>query len=190
MFNNIIEKSFKDELYKLAFESDQIKKGIEVESEHKDTVQKIKDSIKNNKITLSNKDIFKSISEDHLKENPTYYDKLEKMEQSFEKKAQIAFLNELQKIADSNWTAMSGNKNVERFYSNEDLIHSLSQHNKPSIDITGIVHSFKTHPMAAGQVAQQKVKSLEKSVGKPVTSGFGSIWKKPLSKLKPAFLYA
>ena len=53
--------------------------GIRVESEHKNTVKFIKSYLKKNKKLPSNKQIYKNISRDHLKEDPKYYYKLRKM---------------------------------------------------------------------------------------------------------------
>jgi hypothetical protein len=61
-------------------DTDQLEKGEQVESEHAETVKKIKDSIKDGKVTLTDEEIFKLIAEDHLKELPDYYTKLEKIE--------------------------------------------------------------------------------------------------------------
>lgn len=56
----------------------QLKKGVRVESEHKNTVEYIeKYKLKTGKIP-SNKKVYESIAKDHLKEDLNYYDKLKK----------------------------------------------------------------------------------------------------------------
>jgi hypothetical protein len=59
---------------------EQLKMGEAVEKEHKPTVDKIKSSCKDGKITMSDEDIFSSIAQDHIKEIPDYYTRLAKME--------------------------------------------------------------------------------------------------------------
>jgi len=51
----------------------QLKKGIKVEREHKNTYSKVKKG----KIKTS-KEFYSSIAKEHIKENPEYYNKLEK----------------------------------------------------------------------------------------------------------------
>lgn len=63
----------------------QLKVGTKVEREHKGTVAKIKKSIKNGKLTISDTEIFKSIASDHIREFDKYYDALSKMEKSLKK---------------------------------------------------------------------------------------------------------
>jgi len=65
-------------------QENQIKLGIEVEKEHADTVKKIKESVKDNQVTLTDEEIYKSIAEDHLKENKSYYTYLAEMEQKMQ----------------------------------------------------------------------------------------------------------
>ena len=50
----------------------EIKKGIKVESEHKQTYNLVQ------KKKLSKKQFYESISKDHLSEDPNYYTKLKK----------------------------------------------------------------------------------------------------------------
>jgi len=52
----------------------ELKAGITTEMEHKDTIEKFK------RPEISDKEIAKSIAEDHLKEDPNYYTKLSEME--------------------------------------------------------------------------------------------------------------
>jgi hypothetical protein len=60
--------------------ADELAMGVKVEAEHAGTVAKIKASIKDGKITMSDEDIFKSIASDHLNEFGDYYSRLSKME--------------------------------------------------------------------------------------------------------------
>ena len=60
--------------------SDELSMGVKVEAEHAGTIAKIKASIKDGKIMMSDEDIFKSIASDHLKEFGDYYSRLAKME--------------------------------------------------------------------------------------------------------------
>ena len=60
--------------------ADELAMGVKVEAEHAGTVAKIKASIKDGKITMSDEDIYKSIAGDHLKEFGDYYTRLAKME--------------------------------------------------------------------------------------------------------------
>ena len=97
---------FINELQKLAEES-QLQQGTVVEEEHLPTIEKIKASIKDGKITMSNKEIYKSIAYDHLHEteNPDrnkYYTLLKKYvdkSDDLKKTAELAFKNELEKIS-------------------------------------------------------------------------------------------
>lgn len=66
-----INKRNKD--YKTALE-----KGIEVEREHAPTLEKVKDSIVDNELTMSDEEFYASIAKDHLNERLDYYDLLEK----------------------------------------------------------------------------------------------------------------
>jgi len=52
--------------------------GVDVESEHKDTIEAIRKNIKDDKLTLTNEQIFEMIASDHLKEDAEYYSKLAK----------------------------------------------------------------------------------------------------------------
>lgn len=54
----------------------QLKMGIQVEKEHKSTVEKIRKSIKDGQLTMSDEDIYKSIASDHIAEHKNYYTKL------------------------------------------------------------------------------------------------------------------
>ena len=58
----------------------QLAMGIEVEREHMPTVEKIKASIQDGKITMSDDEIFESIAQDHIKESKIYYSELAKLE--------------------------------------------------------------------------------------------------------------
>ena len=52
-------------------------KGIAVEMEHVDTLQKVKENP-----TLKTEDVAEMIARDHLKEDPNYYTKLKDVENS------------------------------------------------------------------------------------------------------------
>lgn len=54
----------------------QLKLGIKIESEHKDTYNFIKDFNKKYKRFPTQKEVFASIAKDHLKEDSRYYTKL------------------------------------------------------------------------------------------------------------------
>ena len=56
----------------------QLKQGIKVESEHKKTYGFIKSFVMKNKKFPSEKQVFKKIATDHLKEDSKYYSKLKK----------------------------------------------------------------------------------------------------------------
>lgn len=56
----------------------ELKMGIKIESEHKNTIKFIKNYVKKHKSFPSNKKIFTSISRDHLREKKNYYDILQK----------------------------------------------------------------------------------------------------------------
>lgn len=79
--NTIAEVAFIDELQKIA--ESQMDMGKIVEREHYPTIEKIKKSIKNGKIGMTNEEVYESISGDHLaeKDNPKrdkYYTNLKK----------------------------------------------------------------------------------------------------------------
>jgi len=59
---------------------EQLAKGAEVESEHKDTVALIKKKLDETGKLPSDHEIYESIAKDHIIELPDYYDKLAKME--------------------------------------------------------------------------------------------------------------
>jgi hypothetical protein len=61
---------------------DQLKMGIEIESEHGDIYEYLEDFLnsKDLKMPLTKKDFYKKIAEAHLKEIPDYYTRLKKME--------------------------------------------------------------------------------------------------------------
>ena len=56
----------------------ELKMGIKVESEHKDTAKFIRNFFKKNKRLPTNREIYKSIAVDHLEEDKKYYTKLMK----------------------------------------------------------------------------------------------------------------
>jgi hypothetical protein len=58
--------------------SSQYKMGLRVEKEHKNTIKFIKKYVQKNKKFPSDKQIFGSITKDHLAESKTYYSKLKK----------------------------------------------------------------------------------------------------------------
>jgi len=65
----------------------QLKIGMKVEREHTKTINYIKQYLKSYKRLPSNKQIFTSITKDHLKEFPnTYYTELIKLEKKLKKK--------------------------------------------------------------------------------------------------------
>ena len=55
---------------------EQLKKGIQVEKEHKNTYDFIKSYIKKYKKMPSKRDVYLNIAKDHLKEHDNYYDRL------------------------------------------------------------------------------------------------------------------
>lgn len=67
-------------------EKSELQKGVGVEKEHKGTLRKIKRSIRRNKVTLSDRQVFTNIAKDHLKELPDYYTRLKKMERTVPEK--------------------------------------------------------------------------------------------------------
>jgi len=60
--------------------ADELKAGTKIEREHKKTVDKIRASVKDGKITLTDEEIFALIAKDHLAEIPDYYTRLAAME--------------------------------------------------------------------------------------------------------------
>lgn len=58
----------------------QIKKGTRVESEHKDVMLWVRKYVKRHGKLPTNRNIYRRIATTHLKEDPNYYKKLEKME--------------------------------------------------------------------------------------------------------------
>jgi len=60
-------------------DSKSLLQGIKIESEHSGTYRKIKNYFKKNKRFPSNKQVFRMIASDHLKETPVYYSKLKKL---------------------------------------------------------------------------------------------------------------
>jgi sulfur relay (sulfurtransferase) DsrC/TusE family protein len=58
--------------------SQNIKKGMKVEKEHKKTVEFIKAYVQKYDRIPTNEEIYHHISSDHLRENPKYYQKLAK----------------------------------------------------------------------------------------------------------------
>ena len=64
----------------------QLHEGREVEKEHKRTYQ----LVKRRKCKLSPQKFYSSIAKDHIREFPTYYTALEKMEKGLKKKAKTS----------------------------------------------------------------------------------------------------
>ena len=68
------------------FDQNQIEKGIEIEKEHKDTIEKIIEDARKDKVEPLS-EYYKGISLDHLNEEPLYYvapdgtDRLKKLEE-------------------------------------------------------------------------------------------------------------
>lgn len=62
--------------------SSELDMGIAIEMEHLGTVKKIKDSIIDGKITMTDEEICRSIAEEHLEELPDYYTRLKRMEEN------------------------------------------------------------------------------------------------------------
>lgn len=56
----------------------QLSQGVKIESEHKNTIKFIRSYVQKNKKFPSNKQIYTSISKDHLKEHKNYYNLLRK----------------------------------------------------------------------------------------------------------------
>ena len=65
---------------KKAVDPKELSMGREVEKEHQPTIAIIKSSIKDNKITLPDEEIYGLIARDHLNEFTDYYTQLSKME--------------------------------------------------------------------------------------------------------------
>jgi hypothetical protein len=63
----------------------QLSQGIDIEKEHKDTYQMIKDYVLKNGEFPKEEDVYKSIASDHIKEFPSYYDALKDMEDGLKK---------------------------------------------------------------------------------------------------------
>lgn len=78
------EKTIKEEFAKLVTENKELEMGKKIEAEHKNTVQKIRNSVQNNQITMSDEEIFESIAKDHLSELSDYYTRLQAMEKAAE----------------------------------------------------------------------------------------------------------
>jgi len=74
------EKSMGDPRGQEEVPADQLKMGKEVEKEHASTVAKIKASLKDGQITMTNEEIYASIAADHLYEFSNYYTLLKEME--------------------------------------------------------------------------------------------------------------
>ena len=62
------------------FDPEQMSMGVEVEREHKPTIEKIKASIKDGQITMTDEEIYSSVASDHLSEFQDYYSRLKNME--------------------------------------------------------------------------------------------------------------
>ena len=73
------------QLHEFLNELKQIKAGIDIEKEHKPTINWIKSYYKKHKKFPPDKEVYKSISKDHLKEFKDYYTHLKKMEKEAEK---------------------------------------------------------------------------------------------------------
>jgi hypothetical protein len=58
----------------------QLSYGTKIESEHRDVLQKIKRYLRHKKKFPPNQQVFKWIAETHIREFPTYYTSLKKME--------------------------------------------------------------------------------------------------------------
>ena len=56
----------------------ELKMGIKIESEHKDTYDFIKQFYKKHKRFPTQKEVYKKIAKDHIKEDPKYYTKIKK----------------------------------------------------------------------------------------------------------------
>ena len=69
------------------YDERQIERGIEIEKEHQPTLEKLKKDVsEHGKITLSPRDVYESISEDHLDEFDDYYTSLTEMENQSEER--------------------------------------------------------------------------------------------------------
>lgn len=81
-------KSMSDHLRRIAknrLMKSQLDMGIDVEREHRRTVKKIRGSVKDGEITMTDEEIYEAIARDHLRESPLYYTYLSEMEERFEK---------------------------------------------------------------------------------------------------------
>ena len=58
--------------------NNQLKMGVRVEQEHKNTLKFIKNYVDKHKTFPTNKKIYTHIAKDHLRETKTYYTKLKK----------------------------------------------------------------------------------------------------------------
>jgi hypothetical protein len=77
----------KEEETKIDYDPEEIKKGIEIEQEHKDLLDLIKDFLKENNLEMpiSDEEFYATITRAHLKEIPDYNTRLLKMEEEAEK---------------------------------------------------------------------------------------------------------
>ena len=75
---------FTDYIKETEENTDQLEKGIEVEKEHKDLLDLIKEKLKEHnhgcEMPITDDEFYSTIAKAHLKELPDYYDRLEKME--------------------------------------------------------------------------------------------------------------
>jgi hypothetical protein len=67
-------------------EKTQLEMGIEVEKEHKNTYQKIKDFYKENGYFPKEEDVYSWIAQNHIDEFPSYYTELKIMEDKLKNK--------------------------------------------------------------------------------------------------------
>jgi len=74
----------------MEFDKKQVEMGMDVEKEHAPTVERIRESLSEN-LDIPDKEIFRMIAEDHLREMPDYYTRLKRMEEEGkgEKKAAL-----------------------------------------------------------------------------------------------------
>ena len=61
-------------------DKDQLAMGIKIEAEHAPTIEKIRASVKDGQIGLSDEEIYALIAADHISESETYYTDLAKIE--------------------------------------------------------------------------------------------------------------
>lgn len=61
---------------------EELEKGIEHEREHKDVIDKIRASIKNGKLMMTDDEFFKLTAETHIEKIPDYYSRLHEMEEA------------------------------------------------------------------------------------------------------------